>query len=198
MHRMRLIPCGLLLLCAAATAVALAGPRDDVLARVRQCGSLADDAAWLDCYRAAAAPMAAAIAARGAPPPTAAPAPTPVPTLAPAAAPKVETAAAGFGIINRESNPLIAPAEALHPPREPAASEHITAHLSRYSFTSQNYFVLVLDNGQVWQQINGDDEFAVLRQPASQYEVTIKHGLFGSYNLTISGAPGLYRVHRIS
>jgi hypothetical protein len=197
---MRSIPCGLLFVCAATTAVALAGPRDDVLARVRECGSLADDAAWLECYRAAAAPMAAAIAARGASAPAAVPAPAtmPVPATTPAAAPKAETASAGFGIINRESNPLTAPAEALHPPREAAASDHITAHLLRYSFTSQNYFVLVLDNGQVWQQINGDDEFAVLRQPASQYQVTIRHGLFGSYNLTISGTPGLYRVRRIS
>jgi hypothetical protein len=174
---MRLIPCGLLIACAAATAAAMAGPRDEVLERARQCGSLADDAAWLECYRAAAAPMAAAMAAPMA---------------------SRDASAPAFAPVASDSNPLTAPALSLRPARAAAASDHITAHLVSYSFTSQKYFVLVLDNGQVWQQINGDDEFAVLRQPASQYEVTIKHGLFGSYNLTISGFAGLYRVRRVS
>lgn len=60
------------------------------------------------------------------------------------------------------------------------------------------YFTLLLDNGQVWQQINGDDDFAILKEPAQEYEVTIKHGFFGSYNLTFTGVAGLFRVRRFA
>jgi len=37
----------------------------------------------------------------------------------------------------------------------------------------------------------------MLQRPASEYEVTIRHGFFGGYNLTIAGVAGLFRVRRI-
>jgi hypothetical protein len=179
---MRLIRFGLLASCAVTT-LAVAGPREEVYAGAARCASLPDDAAWLACYRAAAAPMEASLAAAI----TSAPAPAPAP------------AASQFGILDSaQSKALSAPAEKFPPAPETASSDHITAHLLKYSFSSQKYFTLVLDNGQVWQQINGDDDFAVLKRPASEYEVTIKHGLFGSYNLTFTGLAGLFRVRRIA
>jgi hypothetical protein len=207
---MRLFRFGLLFAGAVTGALAVAGPREEVLARAAHCASIVDDAAWLACYRAAAAPMESALAAAGnqasaasspSPPvPMPRPVPVPVPVPAPAPAPPApQVAAARFGIAaDAPSNALVAPAEQLHPAPQTATTDHITAHVIRYSLSTQKYFTLVLDNGQVWQQINGDDDFAVLSGPAQRYEVTIRHGLFGSYNLTITGIAGLFRVRRIT
>jgi hypothetical protein len=197
--RMRGVRFGLLATCSAITALAVAGPREEVFARAARCASLVDDAAWLACYRAAAAPMEASLAAAiTSSPPAARPAP-PAPAAPSAPVPAAAADVSRFGILDHaQSNALSAPAEKFHPAPETASSEHITAHLLKYSFSSQKYFTVVLDNGQVWQQINGDDDFAILKRAPSEYEVTIKHGLFGGYNLTITGVAGLFRVRRIA
>ena len=123
------------------------------------------------------------------------------------AAPAAATdAGSGFGLAaNADGNQLTAPAAqvsggtaTVKAAADSDAVDHITAHLVSYRFSSQNYFTVVLDNGQTWRQINGDNAFAELKLPAQQYAVTIKHGFFGSYNLTIAGQPGLFRVRRIA
>jgi len=197
MHRKGAIRIVVLLACTATAAPAVAGPREEVLARAAGCAALADDAAWLACYRAAAAPMDAALAAATAS--VSAVPLAPAPPIAPAPAPADH--APDFGIISSgQANELTAPVERFHPApaTAAAATDHITAHVLKVSFSSQRYFTLLLDNGQTWQQINGDDEFVVLQRPASEYQVTIKHGFFGSYNLTFAGVAGLFRVRRIT
>jgi hypothetical protein len=170
MSRGHWIRLGLVSGCCTLVAQAIAGPREEVLARATRCGAIVEDAAWLACYRAAAAPMEASLAA----------------------------AATGFGHAGAlQVSPLTAPPAAKQPAPE-SSTDHLTAHVRKASFSTQNYFTLVLDNGQVWQQINGDDDFAVLKRPAQEYEVTIRHGLFGSYNLTFTGIAGLFRVRRIA
>jgi hypothetical protein len=170
MARTQWIRLGLLIGCSAIAARTNAGPREEVLARAARCAAIAEDAAWLACYRAAAAPMEAALAA----------------------------ATIGFGhAAPLQATPLTAPPAAKRPAPD-SATDHLTAHVLKVTFSPQNYFILVLDNGQVWQQINGDDEFAVLKRPAQEYEVTIRHGFFGSYNLTFTGVAGLFRVRRIA
>jgi hypothetical protein len=196
---MRSIPFVVLPSCLAMAALAVAGPREQVLARAARCASIADDAAWLACYRAAAEPMEASLAAARMPAPSAAepPVATPAPALAPPSADAPATSA--FGIAGgAQPNALLAPPGQLHPAPPSAATDHISAHVVRYSFSTQKYFTLVLDNGQVWQQINGDDDYAVLKGPAQDYQVTISHGFFGSYNLTFTGIAGLFRVRRIT
>jgi hypothetical protein len=184
----------------------IAGPREDVLARAARCAAIAEDAAWLACYRAAAASMEASLAAASAParlsvPPTAPTVPTaPTAPIAPIAAPPASPAGdgAGFGKPGPlQVSPLTAPPAAKQPAPE-SSTDHLTARVLKVTFSTQHYFTLVLDNGQVWQQINGDDDFAVLKRPAQEYEVTISHGFFGSYNLTFTGVAGLFRVRRIA
>jgi hypothetical protein len=191
---MGLMRFGVLFTGVATGALAVAGPREEVLARAAGCASIVDDAAWLACYRAAAAPMEASLAGGPLPAPLPAAAPAPAPAPAPNTAP-----VPGFGTAGQsQANPLTAPATQLRAVPETAATDHITAHVVRYSFSSQKYFTVVLDNGQVWQQINGDNDFAALKGPPEQYEATIKHGFFGSYNLTFNGVAGLFRVRRIT
>ena len=195
MSRLRWIRLGLVVACCTFAARSIAGPREEVLARAARCASIVEDAAWLACYRAAAAPMEASLAAASAPARVSAPA-TPATPATPAAH---AADAAGFGNPDRlQVNPLTAPAAAVHPAPETSSTDHLTAHVLKVSFSTQNYFTLVLDNGQVWQQINGDNDFAVLKAPAQEYEVTIRHGFFGSYNLTFAGVAGLFRVRRIA
>jgi hypothetical protein len=49
-------------------------------------------------------------------------------------------------------------------------------------FDSDHLFTATLDNGEVWQQIEGDNRIADWNKPASDYTVEIRRGMFGSYN----------------
>ena len=199
------------LLAVFAATASQAGPREDVMANAVRCQVLTDDRAWMDCYLAAIRPMQAALSApsqqqvaRLPAPPPAAPArparrpgffgrllgstPTPPPPAQPRqqyAAPQV--AAATPDQFGRRAAP---------PPPIPETTGRVTARMANYTFTGK-LFTVTLDNGQVWRQIDGDTAMAPLKQRPSSYIVTIRQGIFGSYNLTIQGDGGLYRVNRI-
>lgn len=75
--------------------------------------------------------------------------------------------------------------------------EQIVATVRELSKTVRGRALFVLDNGQVWRQLDADD--VQVAEPASggAMKVTIARGFFGSYNLTIEGHNGLVRVRRI-
>jgi hypothetical protein len=148
-----------------------ARPRDDVMSRAFRCAAISDTRQWLDCYYGAAQPVRAALGLT--PAPQAAARPLPVAPM---------PAQPGFGI----------PAKAA-PAME---SDRVTARMTSYSFNRYGIFTVTLDNGQVWHQLSGDTNDAHWTKPASNYVVSITHGFFGSFNLSVKGLAGLYKVRR--
>lgn len=71
------------------------------------------------------------------------------------------------------------------------------AAVSNASLTPSGRLLLVLDNGRVWQHIDGDIARFTLRGNLVQMQVTISRGSFGSYNLKFAGQNALYKVRRV-
>jgi len=82
------------------------------------------------------------------------------------------------------------------PPRQPEV-EQVAASVREMSKTVRGRALFVLDNGQVWRQLEGDDAQVLEPSPGTVMKVTIARGAFGSYNLTIEGRNGLVRVRRL-
>lgn len=78
-----------------------------------------------------------------------------------------------------------------------AARLPIVSRMVKYSFDSQGIFTVTLENGQTWRQIDGDSRNAFWKKPADTYLVTIRHGMSGSFILTVRDESRVYRVHRI-
>ena len=79
------------------------------------------------------------------------------------------------------------------PPPEVAQVVAVVTQLSR---TVRGRAVFVLDNGQTWRQLDGDDAQVFDPPSGTPLKVTIEHGLFG-YHLVIEGRNGLVRVRRV-
>ena len=82
-------------------------------------------------------------------------------------------------------------------PPPPAEVAEITAVVREFSKTARGRAVFVLDNGQIWRQLDGDTTVVYEPDPGKALNVTISHGMFGSYNLTIAGRNGVVKVRRI-
>jgi hypothetical protein len=104
-----------------------------------------------------------------------------------ALAPRPETKARAFGAEQLPPNKAAAPAE---------NDASISAHVGEILLTPFGRFVLVLDNGEEWRQLDGDSaRLAPGRTPAGA-AVTISRGALGSYNLEFVGQNALYKVRR--
>jgi hypothetical protein len=128
-----------------------------------RCSDLYDDAQRLACYDAAFGKptrSAAAVAAPRAPTAPAAPATVPAPTPAPA----VRTAPAP-----------VAPAT----PAAEKLPKNVSAAISEVGRRADGRFVVTLDNGQVWSQLERD----MAAQVAIGDAVTVRQGMLGSYIL---------------
>ena len=79
----------------------------------------------------------------------------------------------------------------------PEEADSVTATATTISLTSTGRLVLVFDNGQVWQQIEGDSARFIAPGKADTMQVMISRGLFGSYNLQFAGHNALYKVRRV-
>jgi len=82
------------------------------------------------------------------------------------------------------------------PPRPPEVQE-LAATVREFSKTARGRALFVLDNGQTWRQLEGDDAQVLEPPPGTTLKVTIARGLFGSYQLSIEGRNGFVRVRRV-
>lgn len=141
--------------------------RENVLRSAMECNRTTTGRDWLTCFYAAAEPVRTKL---GLSPSARTAAPRP------AAAP-----ASDFGLKPK-------------PVKQP---DSVAARMADYRFDRNHLFTVTLDNGQVWQQIAGDDRLADWDKPAATYTVMISHGVFGSYNFRVSKSGSLYKVRRI-
>ncbi len=177
---------------------AAAGSRDDVLNGLQRCATVTDDKARLACYDALVRPAQEAMAH----PPEPGEANHP-PTK------EEQKSWFGFdltGLFNsspeQQKTPQQFGAENLPSTKQKVeeaeqAVDSITAGVSEYAFTPFGKFIVFLDNGQVWRQIQGDSDKATFRKAAKDNTVTIERGSLGSYNLMINDSSRNFKVERV-
>jgi len=83
------------------------------------------------------------------------------------------------------------------PPPRPDEVTQIRATVLELARTARGRAIFILDNGQTWRQIDGDDTEVRELLPGKTMKVTIATGIFNSYNLTIEGRNGLIKVRRL-
>ena len=104
-----------------------------------------------------------------------------------------------FGF-NRPPQPVTRPEDFGKPAPEPAPGEAITeikATVLEYARTRRGKLLFVLDNGQVWRQLDGDSTEVRDPPPDTVWKVTIETGVLGSYNLIIDGRNSIIKVSRV-
>ena len=69
--------------------------------------------------------------------------------------------------------------------------------MTEVSYNPLGKFIVFLDNGQIWRQIEGDSDQATFHKPAKDNKVTISRGFIGSYNLTINDSVKTFKVTRV-
>ena len=172
----------LTLLAALASNPALAGARDDVMAGISRCNSIADDRAFLDCVYGAAQPLRAQL---GLPP-------------APAAqirmVPPAMTAA-----VARPGVTVAAP-----PPRpRPGLLGRVFGtsgpqlHIASYSFDRHGMFTITLSDGEVLRQLDNDIHYAHWHGAPPKDAVTVTESTFGNATLIMDGENDPYLVRRV-
>jgi hypothetical protein len=173
-------------------------PPQDVLEAVGRCAGVTDNQARLACYDALAPRVKDALAA----PPS---------TLPGNRAPTVDEQRSWFGFDlgslfgsspAQQTTPQQFGSDRLpstHVKEETAAAavDSITAGVSDVAYTPFGKFIVFLDNGQVWRQIEGDADHAIFRKPAKNNKVMIGRGFIGSYNLTINDSDKVFKVTRV-
>lgn len=177
-----------LLATAAVVAIpASANPAKDALIEVAKCADVAAATERLACYDKAAAGAKTAL------------------TAAPVQEAAVQTEEEEEGGVLRwfglaESKPVTKKEEFGMQPKIKEGSKEITEISSNVLEFAQNALgrsIFILDNGQVWKQIDGD--VTVVRGPKNgeQISVTIEKTFMGSYSLKIEGRNGLIKVRRV-
>ncbi|HEX4156993.1 MAG TPA: hypothetical protein VHY79_00835 [Rhizomicrobium sp.] len=192
----RLAAFTLAVLCGSCPAIA-APAAQDLLEAVGHCSGIDDDHARLACYDSLAPHVKDALAA----PPASLPGNRP-PTAEEqrswfgfdfghlfGTAQAQQTKPAQFGSDRLPENPA--------PEGAAPSLDSITAGVTDVAYTGFDKFVVFLDNGQVWRQIDGDSDHAVFRKPAKKNKVTIDRGLIGSYNLMLNDSVRTYKVTRL-
>lgn len=193
----RLVAFALVALATAVPACAAPGAQD-LLEAVGHCAGIADDHARLACYDSLTPRVKDALAA-------------PPASLPGNRAPTEEEQRSWFGfdlgsLFGASPEQQTTPAQfgsdrlpETHAKEETAAAavDSITAGVTDVAYTPFGRFIVFLDNGQIWRQIEGDTDRAVFKKPAKNNKVTIDRGFIGSYNLTLNDSAKMYKVTRV-
>jgi len=73
----------------------------------------------------------------------------------------------------------------------------ITSTVIEFALTPRGKALFVLENGQVWRQLDADDTRVLPPDPGRPMKVTIEIGFMESYNLLIEGRNALIKVRRL-
>lgn len=151
----------------------------DALADMVKCADLAEPSRRLACFDAATARARSALAA-------------------PAQAVKEKGGGAeDFGF--SKSPPVLKADDFGKAAPEPGPREitEISATVVEFAKTQRGRAIFVLDNGQIWRQLDADSTELPYPSAGTTMKVTIEKGWVGSYNLTIAGRNGLIKVSRM-
>lgn len=188
-------------ICLGLTAPVAAAPRDDALEAIAKCASLADDHARLACYDAAAAKAKDALSAP--PPPVVAETPKEseswfgLPNIFGGNGKPPQTTPEQFGNESVPTPPPLPPKPGEPaPPPPPPIIDSISAGVTDYAFHLDGRFTVFLDNGQIWQQLQGDTDHAHFKKKGGN-KVVISRGFLGSYNLVLNDEGTGFKVKRI-
>ena len=171
----------LLLLTALAAGPAHADPARDALAEIAKCAEIADAAERLKCFDAAMPRAKSALAE---------------PAPAPEASSKSLLEWFGF---SRPQKPVTKAEDfgKAPTPAAPVELNEVTATVTEFAKTARGKAIFILDNGQVWRQLDADGTELPYPLKGASMKVTIEIGVFSSYNLTIEGRNGLIKVTRL-
>lgn len=102
-----------------------------------------------------------------------------------------------FGF-SRPPKPVTRP-EDFGKPQAPEAGEitQLTATVAEFAKTPRGKSIFILDNGQVWRQLDADDTEILEPVPGKPMKVTIEAAILGSYSLSIEGRNGIVKVRRL-
>ena len=155
-----------------------AEPARDALADIFKCADITDPARRLECFDAATTRAKGALAA-------------------PAQPAKEKNIVDWFGF--PKSQPVTRTEDFGKPAPEPGPTEvtEVSATVLEFAKTVRGKAVFILENGQVWRQIDGDNTDVYAPAQGATMKVTIDTGVFNSYNLTIEGRKGLVKVRRL-
>jgi hypothetical protein len=177
-----------ILLAACMTVLAVGTARGDdardALGAFVKCADIADPAKRLECFDAATARGKAALAA-------------PAPPAQVAQPPKEKSLLDWFGF--SRSAPVTKPEDFGKPAPEPGPNEvtQISDGVLEFAKTARGKALFILENGQVWRQIDGDSTDVWAPPPGTKMRVTIETGAMSSYNLTIDGRKAMIKVNRL-
>ena len=190
LHRLTLLVPSVILLLGAA----VASPRDDVLEALGRCAAIADNQSRLACYDQLAPNLKQAIA-------------TPPGSLDHEPTKTEQESWFGFDIGSLFGGGSSAPTSPDQFGRERTAEsqairrreeiESISAKVTEIAYTAFGQFIVFLDNGQVWRQLQGEAERARFRSEPKANTVTISRGALGSYNLTLNDSSKIFKVTRV-
>jgi hypothetical protein len=195
---------------------AVAQDREQVLQALGKCAELTDGKARLACYDALAPRVKEVLATP----------PAPVASNGPPTkeqqeswfgfnidnifgnGPATQTTPEKFGAEQIPKPPTPPPAEQAQtttpgqpapppPPPQPVEIDSITAGVTDYAFTPFGKFIVFLDNGQVWRQLQGDSGKAYFEKNPKDNKVTIERGFMGSYNLRVNDSNKVFKAERI-
>ena len=173
---------------------ASAASRDDVLEALGRCAAVAESNARLACYDALAPRLKDALA-------------TPPASLGHEPTKQEQESWFGFDIGSLFGGGSAQPTTAeqfgkertvaAQATREREEIDSISAGVTEVAFTPVAQFIVFLDNGQVWRQLQGDSDRAHFRSNPKDNKVTISRGALGSYNLAINGSDRIFKVTRV-
>lgn len=172
------------LLAAAAViaAPAHANPARDALAEVAKCADIPVAADRLQCYDAAAQGAKTVMSA-------------PVERQAQSEEEEGGGVLSWFGL----ERPVTKTEDFGKPPvpTGPKEIKEISATVIEFAKNAYGRSIFILDNGQVWRQIDGDS--TEVRDPpkGETMKVSIETGMLGSYSLRVDGRRGIVKVRRV-
>lgn len=82
-------------------------------------------------------------------------------------------------------------------PEEGQVVESIAADVTDFAKTPYGKFIVFLDNGQVWRQLDSDTGTAHFDRDPKANKVIISRGLLGSYNLKVNDQNATFKVKRL-
>lgn len=82
-------------------------------------------------------------------------------------------------------------------PGEPKEITEISSKVLEFAQNAHGKSIFILDNGQVWRQIDGDTTEFYYREKDGPLMVTISKGMLGSFVLKAQGKSGSLKVRRV-